>query len=286
MTADPNAGLCDNAGRLYVVGTPIGNLDDMTFRAIQTLKDVDAIASEDTRHTGKLLHHFQIQTPQVSYHQHNIQQRTPALIQRLQAGQNLAIVTDAGMPGISDPGVELIQACIDAEIRVVPIPGPVAAITGLVASGLPTARFCFEGFLPVKGQERRDRLSALSTETRTLVFYESPHRLLTTLTDLSENFGSDRIIAVTRELTKRFETIWRGSLETAITFHQTHVPKGEFTLIVSGHCSPQKDLTDDELLTQVQALIATGLSASQASRQLSQQYSISRRRIYQLTIQR
>ncbi len=272
-------------GSLYVVGTPIGNLEDISYRAIQTLKKVDAIAAEDTRHTGKLLHHFQIQTPQISYHQHNIGQRTPELIQRLQSGQDLAIVTDAGMPGISDPGYELIQACIEVGITVVPIPGPVAAIAGLVASGLPTARFCFEGFLPAKGKERRDRLSTLAQEPRTIVLYESPHRLPTTLQDLCDTWGGNRAMVIARELTKRYETIWRGSVTEAIALHQQQSPRGEYTLIVEGHHPCELPLTDLVLLAMLQDLMATGMSASEASRQLAKQYQISRRRIYQLTLQ-
>ena len=201
-----------SAGVLYVVGTPIGNLEDMTFRAVRILQTVDAIAAEDTRHTGKLLQHFQIKTPQISCHQHNIQSRLPGLLERLHTGQKLALVTDAGMPGISDPGYELVQACVSEGILVVPIPGPTAAITALSASGLPTDRFCFEGFLPVKGVERRERLVALQPEARTMILYEAPHRLRQTLKDLADALGIDRSTVVSRELTKRYETFWRGTL--------------------------------------------------------------------------
>ena len=179
---------------LYLVGTPIGNLGDMTMRGIQTLKDVDLIAAEDTRHTGKLLHHFQIDTKQISYHEHNEQQRIPALIEQLQSGKSIALVTDAGMPGISDPGYHLVAACVTAGIRVVPIPGVTAVITAVSASGLPSDRFIFEGFLPAKGQERRDRLESVQGEARTLVYYESPHRLRQTLADFGTTFGVDRQI--------------------------------------------------------------------------------------------
>ena len=284
-SSDPSLSAHASAGILYVVGTPIGNLDDMTYRAIQTLKDVDAIAAEDTRHTGKLLHHFQIQTPQVSYHQHNIQHRTPELIDRLQSGENLAIVTDAGMPGISDPGCELIQACVEAHITVVPIPGPVAAIAGLVASGLPTERFCFEGFLPVKGKERRDRLAQIGAECRTVVLYESPHRLQKTMADLEDLCDSDRQIVIARELTKRFETFWRGTLRDAIAMTQSTEPRGEYTLILDGQPPPTQDLSDEALLALLNEKIAAGLSPSRASRELAQSYGISRRRLYQLTLQ-
>ncbi|MEL6319757.1 MAG: 16S rRNA (cytidine(1402)-2'-O)-methyltransferase, partial [Cyanobacteria bacterium J06626_14] len=203
-------------GVLYVVATPIGNLEDMTFRAIATLKHASVIAAEDTRHTAKLLNHFEIETPQLSYHDHNRLSRIPELISRLHQGQTVALVSDAGMPGVSDPGYELIRACIEATIPVIPIPGATAAITALSASGLPTNRFVFEGFLPTKGKERRDRLDNLKPEVRTLIFYEAPHRLVQTLGDLAETFGGDRIIVLARELTKRYEEFWRGTVEEAI----------------------------------------------------------------------
>lgn len=271
-------------GVLYIVGTPIGNLDDMTYRAIQTLKEVDAIAAEDTRHTGKLLHHFQIATPQISYHQHNIHQRTLQLVQRLQAGDAIAIVTDAGMPGISDPGCELIQACVEADVTVVPIPGPVAAIAALVASGLTTDRFCFEGFLPVKGKDRRDRLDLIEAEARTIVLYESPHRLQSTIADLHKNCSGDRIIVIARELTKKFETFWRGTLEEAIVFTQDQAPRGEYTLVLAGKTVQTIELSDDNLIQLLQAKMREGMSASQASRELSKTHNLSRRRLYQLTL--
>lgn len=273
-----------SSGTLYVVGTPIGNLDDITYRALQTLKSVDAIAAEDTRHTGKLLHHFQISTPQISYHQHNIQQRTPELIRRLQTGQSLALVTDAGMPGISDPGCELIHSCVNAGITVVPIPGPVAAIAALVASGLPTDRFCIEGFIPAKGKERRDRLTTIEAESRTIVFYESPHRLLKTLQDLHQCCDPSRTIVIARELTKRFETFWRGTVEEAIAFVQSQAPRGEYTLVLAGKARQQSDLSDKALLALLHAKIETGVSPSQASRDIAKEYGLSRRKLYQLTL--
>ena len=271
-------------GTLYVVGTPIGNLEDMTFRAVQVLQAVDAIAAEDTRHTGKLLQRFQIRTPQVSYHDHNRLSRIPELLQRLQQGKSIALVTDAGMPGISDPGFELVQACAAANIRVVPIPGPSAVITALSAAGLPTERFVFEGFLPVKGQDRRDRLEALQSESRTLVFYEAPHRIRQTLQDLAEVLGADRLIALARELTKLHEEFWRGTLEEAIAHYTEREPQGEFTLVVAGVERSQPVLSETALKAELQNLIKQGLSRSQASRQLAQQTSLSRRQIYQLAL--
>ncbi|NCJ08685.1 16S rRNA (cytidine(1402)-2'-O)-methyltransferase [Synechococcales cyanobacterium C] len=277
---------CTALGTLYIVGTPIGNLEDMSLRAIRILKEVHLIAAEDTRHTGKLLHHFQIATPQVSYHQHNWQARTPELMAHLQRGENLALVSDAGTPGISDPGFELVQACVEAEVTVVPIPGANAAIAALVASGLPTDRFCFEGFLPAKGKQRHTRLAALATESRTLVFYEAPHRLGQTLTDLADTLGTDRPLSVARELTKLHETLWRGTLAEAISHFQAHSPKGELTLVVAGQTMPTTPiLSDAQLKTQLQVCLAQGLSRSQASRQVAHDTGAARRDLYQLTLE-
>jgi 16S rRNA (cytidine1402-2'-O)-methyltransferase len=272
-------------GALYIVGTPIGNLEDMTFRAIRILQTVDAIAAEDTRHTGKLLQHFQIKTPQISCHQHNILSRLPVLLERLHAGQQLALVTDAGMPGISDPGYELVQACVAEGIAVIPIPGPTAAITALSASGLPTDRFCFEGFLPTKGAERRARLAALQPETRTMILYEAPHRLLQTLQDLSEICEVNRGVVVSRELTKRYETFWRGSLEDAIAHFTTTEPRGEFTLVIAGATVTEPELPSEEVVRKsIAALIEQGISKSQASRQVAKELNLSRREVYQLAL--
>ncbi|MBD2460404.1 16S rRNA (cytidine(1402)-2'-O)-methyltransferase [Oscillatoria sp. FACHB-1407] len=272
------------AGTLYVVATPIGNLEDMTFRAIAVLQQVDAIAAEDTRHTGKLLQHFQITTPQVSYHEHNRTSRLPDLLNRLQQGKAIAIVTDAGVPGISDPGYDLVKACVEEGIPVVPIPGASAVITALSAAGLPTDRFVFEGFLPAKGNERRDRLETLQTEPRTLVFYESPHRLRQTLDDMAATLGGDRSIVLARELTKLHEEFWRGTVEEAIAHYTTHEPQGEFTIVLTGAESNQPLLSEAALKAELQQLIHQGLSRSQASRQLAQQTSLSRREIYQLAL--
>jgi 16S rRNA (cytidine1402-2'-O)-methyltransferase len=271
------------AGTLYVVATPIGNLEDMTFRAITVLQNAALIAAEDTRHTGKLLQHFQISTPQISYHDHNRHGRLPELLQRLRQGQAVALVSDAGMPGISDPGYELVKACIEQGIPVVPIPGASAVITALSAAGLPTDRFVFEGFLPTKAP-RRERLEVLRTETRTLVFYEAPHRLLQTLQDLAEIMGTNRSIVLARELTKLHEQFWRGTLAEAVTYYQIHSPQGEFTLVLSGHDAVAPPLSESALLAELHQLIKQGVSRSQASRQLAQQTSLSRRQIYQLAL--
>lgn len=272
------------ARTLYVVGTPIGNLEDMTFRAIDVLRKVQAIAAEDTRHTGKLLQHFQITTPQVSYHDHNRRSRHPELLQRLERGDAIALVTDAGMPGISDPGYELVKACVEHEIAVVPIPGVTAVTTALSASGLPTDRFTFEGFLPAKSQERRNYLEMIRTETRTLVFYEAPHRLRSLLKDMVEIVGDDRSIVLARELTKLHEQFWRGSLKAANEYYQTHEPQGEFTVVLSGYETIEPVLSESALKAELQQLLQQGLSRSQASRQLAQQTTLPRRQIYQLAL--
>ncbi|NER00521.1 MAG: 16S rRNA (cytidine(1402)-2'-O)-methyltransferase [Cyanothece sp. SIO2G6] len=272
------------AGTLYIVGTPIGNLEDMTFRAIQVLQSVSLIAAEDTRHTGKLLKHFQVATPQISYHEHNRRSRIPALIQRLEAGDAIALVTDAGMPGVSDPGGELVAACCRARITVVPIPGPTAAITALSASGLSPDRFVFEGFLPAKGTMRRDRLTSLATESRTMLLYESPHRLRKTLVDLEQTLGGERPIVLARELTKLHETFWRGSIAQAISYYANHDPKGEFTLVVAGFVPNQREWTDAEIKAELAQQLQQGRSLSQASRQLAAATHLSRRMIYQLAL--
>ncbi|MEQ8757447.1 MAG: 16S rRNA (cytidine(1402)-2'-O)-methyltransferase [Coleofasciculus sp. G1-WW12-02] len=271
-------------GTLYVVGTPIGNLEDMTFRAIRILQTVDTIAAEDTRHTGKLLQHFQIKTNQISYHQHNRQQRLPELLNQLTTGKTIALVTDAGMPSISDPGYELVQAAIEAGIPVIPIPGATAGITALSASGLPTDRFVFEGFLPASGQERQQRLEVLAAESRTLIFYESPYRLQQTLEDFANIFSPSRQIVLARELTKLHEQFWRGTIEDAIAYYTDHEPKGEFTLILAGAPPESPVLSEATLKAELSQLINQGLSRSQAARQLSHLTNLPRRNLYQMAL--
>lgn len=269
---------------LYLVGTPIGNLGDMTMRGLEILKGVDTIAAEDTRHTGKLLHHFQIKTPQISYHQHNEQQRIPELISQLQSGKSIALVTDAGMPGISDPGYLLVSACVAAGIRVIPIPGVTAVITAVSASGLPSDRFVFEGFLPAKGQERRDRLESVAGDSRTLVFYESPHRLRQTLADFAETFGIDRQIVLGRELTKLHEEFWRGDIGAAIEHYTQVEPQGEYSIVIAGAHVSHPTLSDEAIDRALIELMLAGTSRSQASRIVGEQISQSRRYVYQLAL--
>ncbi len=266
------------------MGTPIGNLEDMTFRAVRVLQQADLIAAEDTRHTGRLLQHFQINTPQTSYHEHNRQQRIPELLALLQAGQTVALVTDAGMPGISDPGYELVCACVESGVPVVPVPGPSAVVTAVAAAGLPTERFVFEGFLPLKAKLRQARLEELKTEPRTIVLYESPHRLVKTLGELVSVLGAARSVTLARELTKRYEEFWRGSLGEALAWCEEKPPKGEFVVAIAGAIPESDELSDADLLKALEDALSTGLSPSQASRQLAKETGISKRRIYDLSL--
>ncbi len=272
------------AGSLYIVGTPIGNLEDITFRAVRVLGEVDAIAAEDTRHTGKLLKHFQIATPQIAYHEHNRQQRIPQLVDRLLAGECIALVTDAGMPGISDPGYELVKACAEAGVATIPIPGASACITALSASGIATERFFFEGFLPTKNKTRSARLEILRSQTCTLILYEAPHRLRQTLEDLGKTLGSDRHLAIGRELTKLHEEFWRGSIAEAIAYYTNKTPQGEFTLVVAGATPTLPTLSETEIVEELKALMEQGISRSQASRQLAHRTAHSRRELYEIAL--
>ncbi len=229
-------------GKLYLVPTPIGNLDDMTFRAVDILHQVDLIAAEDTRHTQKLLNHFNIQTPQISFHEHNTQQRIPELIQKLLEGQSVAQVSDAGMPSISDPGRELTQAAIANHCAVVPLPGANAALTALVASGIAPQPFYFHGFLPRKSSEITAVLTELNQKTETLIFYESPYRVKNVLAIAEEVFGRAREVAVARELTKQYEEFIRGTIAEVSDFlsDNSQLIRGEFVLIFSGNDQPEK----------------------------------------------
>ncbi len=218
---------------LYLVPTPIGNLEDITLRAIAVLKEVDLILAEDTRTSGKLLHHFGITTPMLAYHMHNEHKVTDRIVDRLKAGENLALISDAGTPGISDPGFLLTRASIEAGIPVVSLPGPTALIPALVNSGLPSDRFTFEGFLPPK-KGRQTRLKELSEEGRTMIFYESPHKLLKTLENFIEFFGGERPASISRELTKVYEETVRGTLSELLEYFGKNPLKGEFVIVVGG----------------------------------------------------
>ena len=221
------------SGKLYLCATPIGNLEDITLRVLRTLKEVDLIAAEDTRNSIKLLNHFDIKTPMTSYHEYNKIDKAYVLISKMQEGQNIALITDAGTPGISDPGEELAAMCYEAGIEVTSLPGPAACITALTLSGLPTRRFAFEAFLPADKKERKLILEELKNETRTIILYEAPHRLVRTLEELKETLGNRRM-TLCRELTKRHETAFHTTIEELILYYQTEKPLGECVLVIEG----------------------------------------------------
>jgi 16S rRNA (cytidine1402-2'-O)-methyltransferase len=270
------------AGVLYLVGTPIGNTGDLSPRAKTVLAGADRIACEDTRRSGLLLHNLGIKNRLVSFHEHNQATRIPELLEALENGEAIAVISDAGLPGISDPGEELVSAARGQGRTVICVPGPCAATTALVSSGLPCGRFCFEGFLPPKATARRARLQALAQEERTLVFYEAPHRLLALLEDLLELLG-DRPIAVTRELTKRHEQQVGPTLSAALEHFRQHPPQGEFTLVLGGAETKASERPSDETLREkLQALVSGGLSRNDAARQLARSTGIAKRELYAL----
>ncbi len=272
-------------GTLYLVATPIGNLEDMTFRGLRILQTVDLIAAEDTRHTKKLLHHYQVKTSIISYHEHNHQGRIADFLTRLQQGETIALVTDAGTPAISDPGYHLVISCIDHNINVIPIPGANAAINGLIASGLPTDKFIFEGFLPTKKKLRNDLLSQLQGEKRTIIFYEAPHRLRKTLDDFAQVFGLSRKITLARELTKLHEDFWRGTVASAIALYQENQPRGEYTIILAGNENKEiLELSPQQIKEEIIKLLQQGMSKSEASQHIAQFTTLSRREIYRLSL--
>ena len=253
-------------GRLYVVATPIGNLGDFSPRAVETLRACSLIAAEDTRHTGALLRHFGIPTPLVSLHEHNERQRSPELIARMRSGESIALVSDAGTPAISDPGYELVGAAAASGIEILAIPGPCAALAAISIAALPTDRFCFEGFLPARGAARRKRLQALESEVRTLVFYESPHRVRETLEDCRDCFGGARRGAVARELTKIHESLYRGSLTELCARAQTDADfvRGEIVIVIEGAALAQAEPGGAEL-DRVLSLLLDELPLKQAA---------------------
>lgn len=271
-------------GCLYLVPTPIGNLDDMSMRAIQTLKEVDLIAAEDTRNTQKLLNHFSIRTKQISFHEHNTQQRLPELLQKLQSGYNLAQVSDAGMPSISDPGQELVAACIQKQITVIPLPGPNAALTALIASGLMPQPFYFYGFLPRKSKLRKKALQQLSQLSETFILYESPFRVKKTVALLNEYLGSIRQIVIVRELTKVHEAFLRGTLAQVQEYLASKEPRGEYVLIVAG-ASVSLTISkpaDAQLLRLIKQQVAQGLKPNAAIKTIARHYQLSRQYVYNL----
>ena len=270
-------------GVLYLVGTPIGHLGDLSDRARQVLRQVDVIACEDTRHSGQMLSSLGAVGQRLSFHQHNTRGRIPQLLELLEQRLSVAVVSDAGLPGISDPGEDLVAAVRAAGREVICVPGPCAATTALVSSGLPSGRFCFEGFLPVKGKERRDRLALIATERRTTVLYEGPHRLLQLLGELTHHCGSERPLQVARELTKRHEQQVGPTIAAALVHFENHRPQGEFTLVLGGAPAPMHEEHDDTYWREaLQELINAGLSANAAAKQLAARGDRSKRELYAL----
>ena len=275
------------AGILYVVGTPIGNLEDMSVRAVRTLQEVDFIAAEDTRVTLKLLNHFEIKKPMVSYHDHNIREKGEVIIAKLQSGENGAIVTDAGMPCISDPGEDLVRLCAENNIDVRVVPGPSAAISALALSGLNTSKFVFEGFLTTSRSGRMENLEALKNEPRTLIFYEAPHKLKDTLADLRKVLGN-RKISLCRELTKIHEEIDRTDLDGAIAEYEERNPKGEYVLIVEGAPEEAGEVTFtlEQAIDMVLALSAKGTPMSSAAKDVAKQTGFKKGELYKGALER
>lgn len=273
-----------STGKLYLVPTPIGNLNDMTPRAVEVLQAVDLIAAEDTRNTQRLLNHFEITTPQISFHEYNTRERVPQLVAKLQAGENIAQVSDAGMPSISDPGRELVAACTQQGIPVIPLPGPNAALTALIASGIAPQPFLFYGFLPRKRGALATAIAQLANERPTLIFYEAPHRLVKTLTALADGLGVERSVCLCRELTKRYEEFLRGTLADAVEWAKDATIRGEFVIIVAGneHPTVQKEPQEQGSLTeQVDRLIASEhLRPTDAIKRVAKQNGLKKQAVY------
>lgn len=272
-------------GRLYLCATPIGNLEDITLRVIRTLKEVDLIAAEDTRNSIRLLNHFEIHTPMTSYHEYNKIEKAHVLIGKMLSGQNVALITDAGTPGISDPGEELVRLSYEAGIEVTSLPGACACVTALTLSGLATRRFCFEAFLPSEKKERQQILEELKEETRTTILYEAPHRLVRTLGELLEALG-DRRITVCRELTKKHETAFLTTLREAAAYYEANEPKGECVIVMEGRSRAQLQeearRAFEELTVQehVDRYIAQGMDRKEAMKQAAKDRGVSKREIY------
>jgi len=273
------------AGTLYLVPTPIGNLGDISQRMADTLEQVDFIAAEDTRVSIKLLNHLGIKKPMVSYHRHNTESGGQTVISRLMAGENCALVTDAGMPAISDPGEELVAQCAQMDIPVIAIPGPCALVTALAISGQPTGRFTFEGFLPMNKKNRRAHLDSLKGEERTMIFYEAPHKLSATLEDLAKTFGEDRQISLCRELSKLHEEVRRTTLGEAVAWYNANAPKGEFVLVVRGaQPAEEQEVTLEDGLAAVSKLREQGLSLKDAVKQSAKELGLSKNELYDLAL--
>lgn len=278
-------------GTLYLCATPIGNLEDMTFRVIRILKEVDLIAAEDTRNSIKLLNHFDIHTPMTSYHEYNKIDKGRTLVRRLLEGQNIALITDAGTPGISDPGEELVRMCRDAGVTVTSLPGACACVTALTISGLPTRRFCFEAFLPTDKKERKKVLEELLEETRTTIIYEAPHRLKKTLQELYEALG-DRRLTVCRELTKKHETAFETTLGEAVDYYGQQEPKGECVLVIEGRSrasmEEEKQMSFQEMSIEEHMKLYEdqGMDRKEAMKQVAKDRGVGKREIYQALLQK
>lgn len=273
-------------GKLYLCATPIGNLEDISFRVIRTLKEVDLIAAEDTRNSIKLLNHFEIKTPMTSYHEYNKIEKAKILIGKMQAGKNIALITDAGTPGISDPGEELVKMCYEAGVEVTSLPGPAACITALTLSGLSTRRFSFEAFLPPDKKERKQILEEMKRDTRTLICYEAPHHLVKTLTELLETLG-DRKCTICRELTKRYEAAFQTTLSSAVDHYTQDPPKGECVIVIAG--KSREEIQEDQrkkwqeltIEAHMQIYLTQGKDKKEAMKLVAKDRGVSKRDIYQ-----
>ena len=281
------------AGKLFLCATPIGNLEDITYRVLKTLEEVDLIAAEDTRHSIKLLNHFQIKTPMTSYHEYNKVDKARYLVEQMLSGVNVALITDAGTPGISDPGEELVRQCYEAGVEVTSLPGPAACITALTMSGLSTRRFCFEAFLPAEKSDKKERLrimEELKGETRTIIIYEAPHHLTKTLKDLREALGGSRRITVCRELTKKYETAWQTTLDGAVSRYEEEEPKGEFVLVIEGksldEIREEKVRSWEEMSVEDHMALyeGQGMDRKEAMKQVAKDRGVSKREIYQMLL--
>lgn len=278
-------------GKLFLCATPIGNLEDITMRVLRTLREADLIAAEDTRNSLHLLNHFDIRTPMTSYHEYNKIEKAYVLIEKMRSGQNVALITDAGTPGISDPGEELVRLCYEAGIEVTSLPGACACVTALTLSGLPTRRFCFEAFLPQEKKEKQRILEELKSETRTTILYEAPHRLLRTLGELLEALG-DRRVTVCRELTKRYETVFQSTLSKAIVHYEADGPKGECVIVMEGRNpdeleqEAQKSWAETDIETHVQIYEKQGMDRKEAMKCAAKDRGLTKREVYAMLLEK
>lgn len=277
-------------GKLYLCATPIGNLEDITIRVLRTLREVDLIAAEDTRNSIKLLNHFHIKTPMTSYHEYNKTEKAYQLVEKMRQGQDIALITDAGTPAISDPGEDLVRICQESGISVTSLPGPAACITALTVSGLPTRRFAFEAFLPREKKERAAILDSLRQETRTIILYEAPHHLVKTLEELYETLG-DRAVTLCRELTKKYETLFSTTISGAVSYYREQEPRGEFVLVIQGK-NQQQILREQQLSWEsipleehMQKYESQGISRKEAMKMVAKDRGISKRDVYGMLLE-